>query len=316
MALQPKEQNDLMIIATTAMTLVQQCTNDDGLDDETMTTETQEETAPTPTVGETIATTEATIIAPPATPILSKKTRRGINLIPYNEKAFELKKDGTVCSEKNNARSAQSRAIKKLGDIIDDPLLSDEQKVVVLRVASTSKRLRHYFKSAGLIDVPEYDTLKYMVNQMKKLITKARETNHRFGCANEDKRGFIQSIVLVIVDDDDDDDDGVSTTTKPTKKARLELLGLPSTGYEHMREQYVKRKEIMEGKKRNDWSKPKTKHGFWLKVKPEVREKIDTWIRAHHHVIHSPITKDTVLVRDPADPTQRTPKSKICYNAR
>ena len=91
-----------------------------------------------------------------------------------------------IRSEKNNtcARQAQSRTVKKLGDIIDNPLSSDKQKVVVLRVASTNKRLRHYFKSAGLIYVPEYYTLKYMVNQMKKLITKARETEHRLGRAN------------------------------------------------------------------------------------------------------------------------------------
>ena len=90
-----------------------------------------------------------------------------------------------------------------------------------------------------------------MVNQMKKKFKKARETDHRFGRANEDKHDFIQSIVLAICDDDDDDNDDdnnddnddaddndVSTTTatKPTTKARLELLGLPSTGYKHMRE--------------------------------------------------------------------------------
>ena len=68
-----------------------------------------------------------------------------------------------------------------------------------------------------------------------------------------------------------------------------------------MREQYVKRKEIMERKKRDDWSKTKTKHGFWVKVKPEVRVEIDTWIRDHHRVIRSPITKDTIQVRDPED---------------
>ena len=87
-----------------------------------------------------------------------------------------------------------------MGDIIEDSLLSDTQKVVVLRVASTSKRLRHYFQSAGQIDVLEYETLIYMVNQIEKLITKVQETDHRFRCANEDKQGFIQSIVLAIVD--------------------------------------------------------------------------------------------------------------------
>ena len=73
----------------------------------------------------------------------------------------------------------------------------------------------------------------------------------------------------------------------------------------------MKRKEIMEGKKRYDWSKTKSKHGFWVKVKSEVRKEIDTWIRAHHHVIHSPITKDTVCARNPDDSTKWIPKSKL-----
>ena len=159
--LQPEEKHDLMVIATTSMKLVQQCINDDVVQNEIMTTETPEETPTATTVTEAEAEVEAVVeaitITPPAPPVLSRYTRKTGNLIPYNKKAFEVKKNGTTRSEKNNtgAQSAQSRAIRKLGDMIEDPLLSDKQKIEVLRVASTSKILRHYFKSAGLIDVPE-----------------------------------------------------------------------------------------------------------------------------------------------------------------
>ena len=155
------------------MELVQQCINEDVLQNETMTTETPEETPTTTTVTVTVTVTEAEAeaetevgveviaITPPAPPIPSCYTSNTGNSIPYNKKAFEFKKNGHICSEKHNvsARMAQSRAMKKLGKIIEDPSLSDKQKVVVLCVASTSKKLRHYFKTAGLIDISEYETL-------------------------------------------------------------------------------------------------------------------------------------------------------------
>ena len=60
--------------------------------------------------------------------------------------------------------------------MINSLLLSEEQKVVVLRVASMHPKSRHYFKSVGLVDLEEYETLRYMGEQMKKIVTKARET--------------------------------------------------------------------------------------------------------------------------------------------
>ena len=73
-----------MIIATTTLTLVEQCTNNDLLENETMTQGTPE----TPREAEV----EAIAITPPAPPVQSRYTSKNSNLIPYNKKAFELKK--------------------------------------------------------------------------------------------------------------------------------------------------------------------------------------------------------------------------------
>ena len=94
--LQPEEKHDLMVIATTSMKLVQQCINDDVVQNEIMTTETPEETPTATTVTEAEAEVEAVVeaitITPPAPPVLSRYTRKTGNLIPYNKKAFEVKK--------------------------------------------------------------------------------------------------------------------------------------------------------------------------------------------------------------------------------
>ena len=55
----------------------------------------------------------------------------------------------------------------------------------------------------------------------------------------------------------------------------------------------------------------KSRDGFWTKVDEKLRSKIDSWIRSHHHVIHSPIAKDTLLVRDPSNAGQFVRKSKL-----
>ena len=41
-----------------------------------------------------------------------------------------------------------------------------------------------------------------------------------------------------------------------------------------------------------------SRDGFWQKVSNELRLEIDKWIRQHPHVIHSPIARGTILVRD------------------
>ena len=65
----------------------------------------------------------------------------------------------------------------------------------------------------------------------------------------------------------------------------------------------------MYGDSKRFWSREKTRHKFYQKVKKPVRDRVDRWIREHHHVIHSPNHKDTVLTMDPDG--KRTPKQKL-----
>ena len=61
------------------------------------------------------------------------------------------------------------------------------KQVVALLVAAVHPKCRHIFKSTGLIDAEEYDTLKFIVNQMKAMIVEVRKTNHTKGRASDNK---------------------------------------------------------------------------------------------------------------------------------
>merc|ERR1740133_784792 len=67
---------------------------------------------------------------------------------------------------------------------------------------------------------PDYETMKYMIQQMKIMIAKARETKTANGRATDDKRAFVECIVLGITDDSVDEtefenDDDTNMDTKP-----------------------------------------------------------------------------------------------------
>jgi hypothetical protein len=142
---------------------------------------------------------------------------------------------------------------------------------------------------------------------MKSLIQKALETDRRKGRANDDKRGFIQSIILAVA--------GTPTTNKkknPSYKKCFDLLGIPSTsGYRITKTQQQKRADIMAGLDVVEWSKVKSCKSFWTKVPQETRNMILDWIYKHPDAIHSPLHDDTLLVPDPTDATKKVRKNKV-----
>ena len=132
------------------------------------------------------------------------------------------------------------------------------------------------------------------------MIVEARKTNHTKGRASDDKISFVENILMAVSNDVHNDDDAAisNTTEAPTKKKRLELLGIKqSTGYVMFKKQEVRRKELLSGGE-GDWSRRKSRKGFWKKVSDELRQKIVQWIRNHNQVVHSPNARDTIQVKD------------------
>ena len=71
-----------------------------------------------------------------------------------------------------------------------------------------------------------------------------------------------------------------------------------STGTRIFKSVKEKRRLIRAGQDIN-WSRVKSRVGFYKKVDDDLAEKIDEFVRGHHHVINSPIARDTLLIPNP-----------------
>ena len=122
-------------------------------------TETTDEQVTVPAAQVVRQETEELTTEKPPPPKLTKRTKVPVkNLIPLEENAFDFKQDGTTrqSTKENNttaARSALSRAVKRLNIAINSPSLNDKQRVVAHRSDSTHHKSRRFFQSAGLSDV-------------------------------------------------------------------------------------------------------------------------------------------------------------------
>ena len=62
------------------------------------------------------------------------------------------------------------------------------------------------------------------------------------------------------------------------------------------------------------WSQVKSRQDFWQKVPDELRQQVIQFIRDHHHVINSPIARDTNRIPDPNKKGKWIRKTSCYYN--
>ena len=138
----------------------------------------------------------------PPPPTLSKYTRVKENeIIPLDEQAFCYHRDGRIrgtgeLSRGSASKKAENRAVLAIAHLINNPKLSDKQKVYALRKASTHHLCRRIFHSAGLIDGERYEAMKHFFSQIKKLVQEATATDDRRGRASDDKRALVNTVLL------------------------------------------------------------------------------------------------------------------------
>ena len=132
---------------------------------------------------------------PPPTPKLTKRNKK---LIPLNNTAFHLYSDGVTYRHQflTNGRRMCLRYAEKIITAILDNNLNEQQQVLALRTASTHNDIALHFRSAGLIDNKEYDTMKHISSQVRSLVTDTLKTNNKRGRANDDKRFFFNLLFL------------------------------------------------------------------------------------------------------------------------
>ena len=112
---------------------------------------------------------------PPPFPTLSRwKMVSDTDLIPFGNSAFAFYEDGVTArgdgtmgrhSAGTQAKSRLVRSLIKAINKCSEPY-NKKQVVVALRTVSCHPRMRRLFKSAGLIDVQEAVTDKYIVDQI------------------------------------------------------------------------------------------------------------------------------------------------------
>ena len=145
---------------------------------------------------------------------------------------------------------------------------------------------------------------------MKVLLKAGRVTKNQWGWATDDQRSLVQSVLYACATTPPE-----STDVKahlPSVRSVCKQLGIPRTSARRIFKVVCeKRKLVCQGLQLSDWSKVKSRDGSWTKVDEELRSKIDSWIRSHHHVIQSPIAKDTLLVPDPSNAGQFVRRTKL-----
>lgn len=115
--------------------------------------------------------------------------------------------------------------------------------MVALRSVSVHPKSRVFFQSAGLADCKKAETLDFIQEQLQTMVATATETTKRQGRANDDRRAFVEALVMAI--SDAQIDDGITKKKTPTILDRIKLLGLPrSTGYRLFKKQAKKKKDI------------------------------------------------------------------------
>ena len=97
----------------------------------------------------------------------------------------------------------------------------------------------------------------------------------------------------------------------PKKRAQIESLGLPrSTGYRLLRKAKEKRKCICQKVVDISWSNVWKSKGY-TKVNAQKQKKLNEWVLNHHMIVALPNSSDTLLIRDPANPTIKTWTSQL-----
>ena len=129
--------------------------------------------------------------------------------------------------------------------------LNPIQQVLVLRDASLHPKTRAIFKSAGLIDVEDYEALKYQSEQIQKMLKLATETKHARERTNDDRRSFTHGVSIACAPTSD-------SLSKIPKRKHAEMLGLSGTTFNNqMKVVAEKRRAIEAGDLDGSWEQIK-----------------------------------------------------------
>ena len=103
--------------------------------------------------------------------------------------------------------------------------MTSHQIVFALREASVNPKARLYFKSAGLIDCKELETLKDLISNCDKFLERTLKTKSGKGHVSNEQSKMANALFVAFLDSPQDlDSDDEQRKDSPSKRQRLSLL--------------------------------------------------------------------------------------------
>jgi hypothetical protein len=206
-------------------------------------------------------------------------------------KAFRLNKKGEARTDVSR-RQARSRSSKTIVNAILNAGVDDHDSSAALKSAIANPKLQQIVKSV-LLSESTVSVASTYLQQQQKMIARASITGKKHGRAKDDQRSFCESVAVGIAESP-----GERCVKMPSIREQTKLLGMNySSGRRFLRNGKAKRQLLIQGENDVSWSTVTPRKGF-SQITPEIREKLDQWILGHPQVIQSPITNDTLLLRD------------------
>ena len=116
--------------------------------------------------------------------------------------------------------------------------------------------------------------MKHFFDQIKKLVQEATATNDRSGRASDEKRTFVNAVLLATastptaeINQDKATTSSSSVSAAPSQRVLFDLIGINSkTGQKKMKRLEDQRRAIRQGLEESDWSLIVSRDEFWQKV--------------------------------------------------
>ena len=207
-----------------------------------------------------------------------------------DQEAFSFTDDGKTRLPESTARSARSRASNKIIESVLN-IGSHKKQSLALHCALSHNRLFKQATDCGYFwkdNKRIHSALEILKNQTDMIKTALQKTKKR-GRTSDDKNNFVTANIVSIV------------AGNPTYSINDHMKHIDvsrKTRYRLFNKGNVKRKQLINAVDDIEWSLDKKRIKQYPKVSYELMIQIQDWILKHPNVIHSPITADTLLIKD------------------
>ena len=222
---------------------------------------------------------------------------------------YRVNKLGSVHTS-SAERMKKHRDIKRLKNVILDKSMSEDHQALVLHSVLNDPELSNIIKLAGIWINSTFENIALFNEQRRiSMLDIASSKNSVQGRVSDKRRSFIQSQLVSTVPSP------IKQVNSPSIYSLIKHNNIPkTTGYRMINAASSKRKIIFT---QNDESNIKwkfiKKRKPYCKISSDLRELVIEWLHKHPHIIPSPIYNDTLILKNPSDPSIKTRVAKYLH---